>query len=111
MAKPTREDAQLLIQLLQLGASNNLDEAMARIFADDFDPETADPDDEAVRKMLGFWESVGTLTKNELVSVELVNDWFWVQGVWTRLGPAALKTREKHGEPRLFENFEALANS
>jgi hypothetical protein len=110
MAKPTREDAQLLIQLLQLGASTDLDEAMASIFADDFDPEAADPEDKAVRRALGFWESVGTLTKNELVSVELVNDWFWVQGVWSRLGPAALKARAKHGEPRLFENFEALAN-
>ena len=26
-----------------------------------------------------------------------------------RVGPAALKAREKHGVPALYENFEALA--
>jgi hypothetical protein len=38
-----------------------------------------------------------------------VEDWLWVDGLWSRVAPAALKVREKFGEPRLFENFEALA--
>ena len=38
-------------------------------------------------------------------------DWLWVAGMWAAVGPAAAKAREKHGEPRLFENFEALAKS
>jgi hypothetical protein len=40
---------------------------MPQIFADDFDPETADAmDDEAVRTILMLGESIGTLTKHDL---------------------------------------------
>ena len=112
MASPTRDDAQLMIQIAQWGTSLGVQEAMPRIFADDFDPETADAmSDQAVRTMLMFGESIGTLTKNDLLSVELVRDWLWVEGIWSRVGPAALKQRDKFGEPRLYENFEALATS
>ena len=112
MASPTRDDAQLMIQIAQWGTSLGVQEAMPRIFADDFDPETADAmSDQAVRTMLMFGESIGTLTKNNLLSVELVRDWLWVEGIWSRVGPAALKQRDKFGEPRLYENFEALATS
>jgi hypothetical protein len=112
MASPTRDDAQLMIQIAQWGTSLGVQEAMPRIFADDFDPETADAmSDQAVRTMLMFGESIGTLTKNDLLSVELVRDWLWVEGIWSRVGPAALKQRDKFGEPRLYENFEALAKS
>jgi hypothetical protein len=112
MASPTRDDAQLMIQIAQWGTSLGVQEAMPRIFADDFDPETADAmSDQAVRTMLMFGESIGTLTKNNLLSVELVRDWLWLEGIWSRVGPAALKQRDKFGEPRLYENFEALAKS
>jgi hypothetical protein len=112
MASPTRDDAQLMIQIAQWGTSLGVQDAMPRIFADDFDPDTADAmSDQAVRTMLMFGESIGTLTKNDLLSVELVLDWLWVEGIWSRVGPAALKQRDKFGEPRLYENFEALATS
>jgi hypothetical protein len=112
MASPTRDDAQLMIQIAQWGTSLGVQDAMPRIFADDFDPDTADAmSDQAVRTMLMFGESIGTLTKNDLLSVELVRDWLWVEGIWSRVGPAALKQRDKFGEPRLYENFEALATS
>jgi hypothetical protein len=39
----------------------------------------------------------------------LVLDWLWVAGMWSRVGPAALKFRDKHGVPELYGNFEALA--
>lgn len=29
--------------------------------------------------------------------------------MWGRVGPAAIRNREQLGEPRLYENFEALA--
>lgn len=110
MAPPTRDDAQLMIQIAQWGTALGIQDAMPRVFADDFDPETADGmSDEAVRTLLLFGESIGTLTKNNLLSVELVNDWLWVAGIWERIGPAALRQREKYGEPRLYENLEALA--
>jgi hypothetical protein len=110
MAPPTVQDAQLMIQIAQWGTSLGLQDAMPHVFADDFDPSGADAmNDEAVRTMLMFGESIGTLTKHGLLNTELVNDWLWVEGIWSRVGPAALKQRERFGEPRLYENFEALA--
>jgi hypothetical protein len=112
MASPTHDDAVLMIQIAQWGTSLGLEDALPQIFADDFDPATADAmNDAAVRKILMFGESIGTLTKRDLLSSELVNDWLWVQGLWARVGPAAVRARERVGEPRLYENFEALAAS
>ena len=100
-----------MIQIAQWGTSLGVQEAMPRIFADDFEPETADAmSDGAVRTILMFGESIGTLTKNNLLSTDLVHDWLWVEGLWARVGPAALRQRERFAEPRLYENFEALAN-
>jgi hypothetical protein len=110
MAAPTREDAALMIQIAQWGTSLGLDEALSELFDDDFDPESVDAANASVRKVLQFGESIATLTKRDLLSAELVNDWLWVGGLWARVGPAALRAREKYGEPRLYENFEALAN-
>lgn len=53
MAIPTQEDGKMLIQLAQLGQSYGLMDAMPAIFADDFDPETAEAMDAPVRTMLG----------------------------------------------------------
>jgi len=108
MGSPKREDGQMLIQLAQLSTSLGVDEAMPTVFADDFDPESADVMDKPVRTILGFGELIGTLVKHDLLSSELVHDWLWLEGVWKRVGPAALRQRAKLGEPRLFENFEAL---
>ena len=109
MSAPTREDAALLVQVLQLMATIDSDNSMDEIWADGFDPETADPMSKGVRRTCYQFETIGTFVKNDLLSRELVNDLIWVGGVWNRVGPAALKMREKSGQPRLFENFEALA--
>jgi hypothetical protein len=100
-----------MIQIAQWGTALGLDAAVGAIFAEGFDPEAADvSSDEAVRKVLQFGESIGTLTKHELLSTELVHDWLWIEGLWARVGPAARKQRERFGEARLYENFEALAS-
>jgi hypothetical protein len=110
MAPPTREDGQLLVQIAQWGTAMGIEKAVRDVFAADFDPDTADAlEDDAVRDLLFFGESIGTLTKHGLLSVELVADWLWIDGVWSRVGPAALRQRERLREPRLYENFEALA--
>jgi len=106
---PDREDAALLVQLAQWGTSMGLQAAMSAIFADDFDPDSASSRDEPVSTVLGFGETVGTLTKNGLIDTGLVLDWLSVSGSWARVGPAALKAREEYGVPALYENFEALA--
>ena len=110
MAKPTQEDAQLMVQLARWGTELGLQDALPTLFGDDFDPENVDMlQNDAVRTVLYYGESIGTLVKHDLLSRELVEDWIWVEGMWGRVGPAALRQREKVGEPRLFENFEALA--
>jgi hypothetical protein len=110
MTPPTKDDAQLMIQLAQWGTLLGVQEAMPQIFSDSFDPETADAmTDQSVRTMLTFGETIGTLTKNGLLHEGLVQDWIWVAGLWARVGPAAKRNRERYGEPRLYENFEALA--
>jgi hypothetical protein len=101
-----------MIQLAQWGTSLGLERLMPQLFAEGFDAEAADAmDDDAVRIVLMLGESIGTLTKHDLLSAELVHDWLWIEGLWARVGPAALRAREKFGEPRLYENFEALAKT
>ena len=105
----TREDAQLLVQLAQCAATMGANEAVSALFEDGFDPSRATTQDMNVRVVLNFGETVGTLVKHNLLDRELVLDWLWVAGLWKRVAPAVQKDREKHGEPRLGENFEALA--
>ena len=104
-------EGSLLVQLAQWSSIAGIDEAAAAIFDDDFVPDSADASDIAVRKVLMWGETLGTLTKNGLLSQELVLDWQWVAGAWARVGKAALAQREKYGQPRLYENFEALAQA
>jgi hypothetical protein len=104
-----REDAALLVQLAQWGSTMGLEEAQHAVWAEDFDPDTASADDVLVGRILNWGETVGTLTKNGVLDTDLVLDWLWVSGLWSRVGPAALKLREKLGESALYENFEALA--
>lgn len=112
MGPPTREDAQLMLQLAQWGTALGIEDATAEVFSDSFDRQMAEPmQDPAVRNLLAYCESIGTLTKHGLLSVQLVHDWLWIEGLWERLGPAVLRVRERHGEPRLYEKFEALASA
>ena len=104
-----REDGALLVQLAQWGSTMGLEEAMQAVWADDFDPEAASSEDILVSRLLNWGETIGTLTKNGLLDTDLVLDWLWMSGVWARVGPAARKSRDKHGVPELYENFEALA--
>lgn len=105
----THEDAVLMVELAKWGAMAGLGDAAGKIFADDFDPGTAELGDPAVRTVLGYNETVATLVKNELLSRDLVYDWLWVAGTWDRVGPAALRARERAGVPYLYANFEELA--
>jgi hypothetical protein len=105
----SREDATLIVELAKWGAAIELGEAARIIWDEDFDPDSAEVTDRAVQTLLTFYETVGTLVKNELLDRELVYDWLWVSGVWSQVGPAAARARERSGVPQLFENFEALA--
>jgi hypothetical protein len=105
----SHNDAMLVVELAKWGSMMGIGDASRAIFADEFDPDTAEASDEQVQTILLFNETIGTLVENGLLNRDLVLDWLWVAGTWARVGPAALRLREKTGVPQMFENFEALA--
>jgi hypothetical protein len=111
MSPATHEDANLLVQLAQWGAMIDLGPALGTIFDEAFDPDTAEMGDPPVRTILAYGETIGTLVKHEVLDRALVLDWLWVQGLWERVGPAAMRAREQLGTDALYENFEALAQA
>ncbi|HEX3326861.1 MAG TPA: DUF4760 domain-containing protein [Actinomycetota bacterium] len=106
----TPGDAALMVQLLRWGTELKLEEAVNAIYADDFDPDEVPAANPAVTSILFFSEGVGTLVKHGLLDRDLVLDMWAVASVWKRLESAIRRERERTGEPRLYENFEALAS-
>jgi hypothetical protein len=105
----TYDDANLVVQIVRWGTEMGLPEAVQAMWDSDFDPETASTDDPAVQKVLGFGEVIGTLVKQGVLDRGLALDMWWIEGLWSRVAPAARRQRERLGEPRLSENFEKLA--
>lgn len=105
----TYDDAALVVQLVRWETEMGLPESVSAIISDSYDPESAAADDPHVRSVLHFGETVGTLVKHGVLDKGLVLDLWWIEGLWSRVGPPARRGRERAGEPRLFENFEALA--
>jgi hypothetical protein len=105
----THEDAVLIVELSKLGAMLGVPEVAIAIHADDFDPDSVDLRDLGIQKMLGYFETIATLVKNGLLDADLVRDWVSVAGLWKRVGPAAIRAREREGIPALYENIEAMA--
>jgi len=120
MTKPTYQDADIMLKMARLGIDMNLGELTGWLFGDQFIPDFAEftekypPDSEEfnkVRTILMWYETLGTLYKQELFNGELLFDWVTVKPFWERLKGFALGQREQSGNPRLYENFEALANA
>ena len=105
----THEDAMLIVQLLRWGNEMGLEDAFRTIFAEDFDPETEPMDSPAVGKVLTFGETIATLVKHGTLDRGLLIDLLWVEGIWAKVEPHARRARDREDEPRLYENFEALA--
>ena len=118
MSKPTKDDANLMIQLMRWGAAENLQNARNWIWSDEF---ISDYDEFIAKypvgseeygyasKVCGWFESVGTLYKQDLLNSELLFDWLTIKLPWSRLSGFAIGVRNATGEPRLYENFEAMA--
>lgn len=106
----TREDAALMMQILQWSTSSGAMDSMLALMSPHFDAETASAEDRNVFVMLMMGETIGTFTKQGLLDKGLAYD-LWAPGmVWSFVGPAALRQRAHYGIPALWENFEALAN-
>jgi hypothetical protein len=115
MAKPTREDATLLIQVIQLGTSNGLSEATRWMYSDEFIPEYSEfvkkypqhsEQYSRVAKVFGHFETIGTFVKQGLLSEDLVFDLLLVP--WDRMKSFVLGQRDEMKNLRYGENFEWL---
>ena len=119
MARPTRDDAHLMLELANWHTAAGVPEAgnwiRSKEFVNDFDdfekryPEGSD-EHLKVGLFLGYHETLGTLWKNRLLSEELLFDWVWVSGAWDLVSDIALGMRKKAGVDALWENFEAMAD-
>jgi hypothetical protein len=108
----TREDATLLVQMLHWGTDTGLDGALRHIFSDGFQTEPSREDmmnDPEPGKVLFFCESAATFVKHGVLDGDLLRDLLWIEGIWERVRGYALAARAESGEPRLYENIEAVA--
>ena len=104
----TYDDAKLVIQIVQWSTDLGIDDAMKEIFSDGFDASDGASDNASVRKVLTFGETVGSLVKHNVLDWDLLSDLFWMDGMWRKVEAHAKFHRERLGEPRLYEHFEAL---
>jgi hypothetical protein len=120
MAEPTREDIDIMLRLAQLSALQNLDEAAAFVWSDDFPTDYSQfrakfpkgkrsQEEGLLHRWLGWWETVGTVYRNGLFSEDLLFDWLAVTTAWDQVKGVALGLREEMGDPRMWENFEYMA--
>jgi hypothetical protein len=120
MAKPTYEDASLMLQFAIWGATAGNQKAGAFIWSDKFPtdfkqfkekyPVGTEEYSYAVQ-ICGWYETLGTLFKHGLFNRELLFDWLLVSAIWDRLKGFVLGVREEAKEPRLYEFFEAMAKA
>ena len=120
MAKPTYQDADIMLKMARLGVDIDIGKLTGWLYSDQFIPDYAEftkkhaTDSEEfnkVRSILMWYETLGTLYKQGLFNGELLFDWVTVTPFWERLKSFALGQREQSGNPRLYENFEALAKA
>jgi hypothetical protein len=118
MAKPTQQDAQVMLQLATWYTESQVGEAVNWARSDEFVADYAEfasrfPNGSEgrllVNRILGYFETVGTLWKNRLINEALLFDWLWVPASWDLVKGIALGMRDEAANAGLWENFEAMA--
>jgi len=66
------------------------------------------PEDEVA--LAHVFEEVSTLAAHRLISEDLLFDAFAIDNYWERLTGTVTTVRERWENPKLFENFEAMAS-
>ena len=115
MAKPTHMDATVMLKCAELYNQMDLGRVSRWIFEPDFptghkafleeSPRGSDGYSDLMQ-YVGFFETVGTLWKNDLFNEALLMDWLLIP--WARLSDIVMGERENAGVKQLWENFEAL---
>ena len=120
MAKPTYQDANLILQMAQWGSSPGMGNANTWVWSDEFIPDYSEFIKKYPRgskeygnatKFCSWLETLGTFYKHKLINEELLFDWLSVDLLWERLNGFALGVREVVKYPGLYENFEAMAKA
>ena len=118
MSVASHNDAIIVIQLSQWGATADLQEANEFLWSKNF---TSDYDEFLEKYPWGstehgyassicsWYETLGALHKHGLINQQLIFDWLAVDSVWNRIRGFALGIRKEHRDPRLYSNFESLA--
>ena len=121
MSKPTKEDAQLLLQLEQMLLMEPNQRALHWFWRIFFPRKISDitkireiyPNNSEgsmyLDRLSAFWESAGALVNNDLLNERLFFDRFLVKPYWEALKVVIFADREETKEPRIGENFELLA--
>ena len=117
MAKPTKEDAELLLRFFGIMRSDEDFKRAMRWFYTEFTEKSY----ETFKKkyptgsdgymnfntFIGYWEVLSTLVLDGVLSEDLVFDMFLIP--WKKAEPIVRGMRNDMKEPRLCENFEVLA--
>lgn len=116
MAKPTHDDAMILLQLAQMMTTSGTQDALGWLWSEEFkaDPQAyrpGSPEFNKVHTVLGAFETIGTLYKHHLINEDLLFDWLAVTMVWNRVRDHVLAARKEAGSDALYENFELLAKA
>jgi hypothetical protein len=115
MPRPTYEDANIMLQLVAnwpVEASNWIWSAQFIADHEEFTQRyPAGEESSYVRGVLNWYETIGTLYKHGLINEDLLFDWLAVHAVWDKVKSHALALRQESGEPRMYENFEAMADA
>ena len=120
MSAPTYDDANVMIQLARWGSQAKLQDASNFLWSDEFEEDFeafeekfpwGTQEQKYATLLCGWYESLAALWVNGLLNEKLIGDWLAVDMVWDRLKNYALGIRERSGNPRIYEHFEALAKS
>lgn len=114
---PDREDAWMLLRLLEIFIGSPLAEARnflrtvpdGRTFAElreEYPPGTKEF--QYIDTVMAFWETMGSLIKHGLLNEELAFDTFLDAPPWPKLEAAAKSLRAERNNDLELENFESM---
>jgi hypothetical protein len=117
LPKPTKEDADLLLRVFAIMRSDEDFKKAMWWYLEQLDEKSYEAfkkkypiGSEGRRNFMifaGYWEVLGTLVNNGLLSEDLLFDMFGIQ--WQKAEPIVHGMRKDSKIPRLYENFEVLA--
>lgn len=118
MEKPTKSDAELLLQIIAMMQSNSEYRKAARWFSEELGNLSYDEFKSKYPKgsdgyrnftlFTGFYELVSTLVNNDLLNAGLIFD-IWGNLAWKKADAIVQGIRKDLEWSRLYENYEFLA--